>query len=488
MEGAEKPKFGKERGFNEPPALTAPTPPAVEPGKAATAPLPPVDLKAWASDPKNLTPEQLERVTEAAKREGVSLESKLKFLYENQPKGKVFVKPLSTEADPVKPKGTAFELAFGDSIAAQQVRHGVPGTEGPMGGTSLLPTAVVGDSPQKVLRRMQAQDGASVSGKTMFLSTGASNDPSQVELVGNQLDYLKANGVGAVVVPGVGPGVKDSAAVNAKLKALTEARGFTYFAPPADSWQKDGIHPRAAVAFGKLALASIPQATPVSGNGGEDLTADVRKLLTDTLSKAPSSSGGSKIDMSDIEAVLRRSVRRAPSAKLMGTFTASVLKDNPAAAALLDFVARPESGGNYNAVIGNGASTQDLSKMSLGEVMALQKALVAQGRESGAIGRYQIINQTLRGLVSELGLSTSEKFTPELQDRLGFALLERRGYSAWKAGQLSDVQFAHNLALEWAAIPSPKTGLSAYQGVGSNRAGVAMHSVFSTLRDLFPRK
>ena len=47
------------------------------------------------------------------------------------------------------------------------------------------------------------------------------------------------------------------------------------------------------------------------------------------------------------------------------------------------------------------------------------------------------------GLKKEMGLSGMEAFTPELQDRMALRLLARRGFGDWKAGKLSNDDFAN---------------------------------------------
>lgn len=140
--------------------------------------------------------------------------------------------------------GGGLDLGVGDSIAVQQIRHGVAGTEDaqnrgqPIGAG----TAGVGDTPERVLRRITAAPAGSFTGKTVFLSSGASNNPQQAGLVGDQINALKNAGAANIVVPGVGPGVPNAAAVNASIKSVVEDHGATFFQPDV-RWQADGVHP-----------------------------------------------------------------------------------------------------------------------------------------------------------------------------------------------------------------------------------------------------
>lgn len=140
-----------------------------------------------------------------------------------------------------------------------------------------------------------------------------------------------------------------------------------------------------------------------------------------------------------------------------------------------------EAAGNYNAVYGNSKSKRDLSQYTLDEILGMQQRARRRGAASTAIGAYQFIYKTLRGLRNSLGLTGKEKFTPELQDRLADALLEGRGLSAYKAGKLSKRQFALRLSQEWASLPNPNTGRSFYAGDGLNASSAKASQVYAAL-------
>lgn len=155
---------------------------------------------------------------------------------------------------------------------------------------------------------------------------------------------------------------------------------------------------------------------------------------------------------------------------------------DPATDALLDFIAEPESGGNYNAVIGDAHATNDLSGLAISGIYLMQADLLARGRPSSAVGRYQIVRDTLKSILPAAKVSVSERFTPAVQDKLAVALLVRRGYSDWWRGETDDLTFAHQLSLEWAALPDPVNGgKSHYDGVGPNHAGYTLAEVYAAL-------
>lgn len=105
---------------------------------------------------------------------------------------------------------------------------------------------------------------------------------------------------------------------------------------------------------------------------------------------------------------------------------------------MLELIARGESGGNYNATLDNGAWTggpQNLVGMSLNQVRDLQRQMLSNpanrakygdGKGSSALGKYQIVGQTLQGLMEEMGLSGDEMFDEKMQDQMAMRLLNRR--------------------------------------------------------------
>jgi len=215
---------------------------------------------------------------------------------------------------------SGFDQAVGDSIAVQQVNHGVGGAAAPFKSDGLGPvgtTARVGDSPDQVLQRINTLDKAP---PTVFLSSGASNNPDQAGYVGDQIDALKAKGAQNIVVPGVGPGVKNAAAVNASLKSVVEEHGGTFFVPDV-KWQKDGVHPAEVDKVRQQGLqalkASAPGPDPLVSSGVVDPNSD----LAGEINAAPAAGAAIPLDQQqqgaglaplfDIEASMQRTQARA---------------------------------------------------------------------------------------------------------------------------------------------------------------------------------
>jgi len=172
--------------------------------------------------------------------------------------------------------------------------------------------------------------------------------------------------------------------------------------------------------------------------------------------------------------------------RALGRYAASPSSGDPLerwrTSAVLDLVAAPESGGNYNAWYG--AADQQavpLIALSLHAVRALQRQLV-QVNGGSAIGRYQFIAPTLERLVARMGLEGHAHFTPALQDRLAGELLREAGLAAWLNGRLPDAAFARNLARSWAALPRDASNRSRYAGLAGNRATRTWDAVVAALR------
>jgi len=143
---------------------------------------------------------------------------------------------------------------------------------------------------------------------------------------------------------------------------------------------------------------------------------------------------------------------------------------------LLDFIAKHESGGNYNIVWGGinrkHRPPKPLTNMTIGEVLGWQDS-IDRLYQSEAAGKYQIMEDTLRTLYKEAGMTGNSLFDEKGQDQLATALLRRRGLDKYLSGHMSVEEFCNNLAKEWASLPvvsGPKKGKSYYAGDGLNKA------------------
>ena len=146
---------------------------------------------------------------------------------------------------------------------------------------------------------------------------------------------------------------------------------------------------------------------------------------------------------------------------------AEFLGNDASTGLLLSLIRRHEAAGNYNAVFGQPKASRDLSDYSVDQILAQQVAARRRGAPSTAIGGYQFIYKTLRSLKDDMGLSGSERFTPELQDCMAVQLLKRRGWDTFRAGNMSKRQFAFRLSQEWASLPNPTPGAATTLGTAS---------------------
>ncbi len=126
----------------------------------------------------------------------------------------------------------------------------------------------------------------------------------------------------------------------------------------------------------------------------------------------------------------------------------------------------------------NPSGSKPLSEMTIGEVKQLQKQMLANQANSklpsSAVGKYQIISDTLVEQQKKLGLSDDTPFDAATQELFGLSLLEKRDYEAWTEGRISDYQFQRNMAQEWASVADPDTGKSYFdeQPVGTTDAQI----------------
>jgi muramidase (phage lysozyme) len=151
---------------------------------------------------------------------------------------------------------------------------------------------------------------------------------------------------------------------------------------------------------------------------------------------------------------------------------------------ILDTIRRAEAGdvGNaYSKVYGT-RNEYPLEKMTLDQIYTLQGQMRASGSPSTAIGAYQFLQKTLKGLQSQLGLKGDDLFTKDLQDRLALTLLNRRGFGEYSEGRMGKKEFVNSLAMEWAGLPNT-TGKSHYDGDGLNKATVKLRDVLSQLKN-----
>ena len=163
-----------------------------------------------------------------------------------------------------------------------------------------------------------------------------------------------------------------------------------------------------------------------------------------------------------------------------------------------DFNAK--NGSKYTAHRGEEiADGKKLSDLTVGEVMQMQK-----NGELNAAGHYQITKDAMIDAVRLSGISTDEKFSPEIQDKLfEDGLLKKAGagklydYITGKSDDIDKAMLA--TAQEWAAFPVPhnmhitdekfgdrdlKAGDSYYEGVKGNHSNMSLEDAKAAIEEM----
>lgn len=207
------------------------------------------------------------------------------------------------------------------------------------------------------------------------------------------------------------------------------------------------------------AVRAFKQENNISGDGLSISAAEIKQLATakPAVTPLPTTTGAAELGDLSQDSVTQGKV-----------------------GAVLDLIAKPESGGRYDAVY-PGKRRPQILDMTIDELI---QDMRARGRDSGssASGRYQYIRKTLQGVTRQMGLDTATtKFTPEVQDKIAiYHLRSGHGLDKWLAGRMSDTDFLNKLAGTWAGIPK-STGGSAYAGVLDNKAGMSTGGALASL-------
>ncbi len=142
--------------------------------------------------------------------------------------------------------------------------------------------------------------------------------------------------------------------------------------------------------------------------------------------------------------------------------------------------------GNYNSVNlgqkgGYKASTRNLTDMTVAQILSAQRA-----KQFNAAGKYQTINSTLQEAVDKGVVSSAEKFTAEVQERIFKQYLvaikrpEIKGFiTGSNKATLNDALLGS--AKEFASVANPSTGKSYYAGQGNNKASISAEKMTESL-------
>lgn len=164
------------------------------------------------------------------------------------------------------------------------------------------------------------------------------------------------------------------------------------------------------------------------------------------------------------------------------------------AAPLMAFIRKTETGFDdaraYDTMYAHKKITPPLTQMSLGQAIKAGPSWT-KAHKSSAAGAYQFMNATLKDLRNSLSLGDDLRLNQQAQDRLGYALLKRRGFEDFLAGRMTLAAFGKALAQEWASFPvlvdtkgahqQIKRGQSYYAGDALNKALVKPEQVEAIL-------
>jgi len=159
---------------------------------------------------------------------------------------------------------------------------------------------------------------------------------------------------------------------------------------------------------------------------------------------------------------------------------------------LLGLISGHEGGpglAGYDATYGFGKyappGSKAVTEMTVGEVKALQQAMLRRGSPSTAIGKYQFLANTLPGLQKTLGVPDSAVMSPALQDAMVRPLLGSVGYQRFLADKKTEAEFQRKLAGRFRSLAAGPDDLAYRSNLA--RPGVRAQVPSSAVRDALAR-
>lgn len=201
-------------------------------------------------------------------------------------------------------------------------------------------------------------------------------------------------------------------------------------------------------------IAQVTPPPPVSNTpkagGNEDLLGSLRKFINGGSNQNTGAGGGGSMVSGPPIASLDEGMHEDFAPKGGADFA--------------QFLGAKESGNSYTKLVGGREDSSIMNKT----VNQLKNEYGGQF----AMGRYQIQMRTGAEILRRNGLDPATfVFNKEGQDQIYQMLLVHRGLNDFLSGKISDEQFAHNLSMEWAALPKDASGRGYYDGDSSgNRA------------------
>lgn len=148
-------------------------------------------------------------------------------------------------------------------------------------------------------------------------------------------------------------------------------------------------------------------------------------------------------------------------------------------------IAKAEAGSKGYDAVQYGAVIRPAKRPTEMSIQEIYDWIAATPGQPHAIGLYQFIPPTLKRLVTKIGASPYQLFTPQLQDQLGDVLLVEAGLNAFNRGDMERHTFMHNLAKIWAGLPT-SSGQSYYHGYAGNKATMTWAYFDREMGRIFP--
>lgn len=256
-------------------------------------------------------------------------------------------------------------------------------------------------------------------------------------------------------------------------------------------WDKTKEVAGAALTGAKdMAGAAVDRARETLSKGGELLVSAASSAIPNTVKRAANAGveAGAQAKAGYDTARGSEPKARAPETPLQEAA-------RHAGASLGNLIAKGEGDyGSFNRGVAGDAkgAKMNFANMTIDEVMAAQSLPKGDANRLFAVGKYQVIPSTMKGAATTMGLSGSEKLTPELQERIFSEYLigqKRPQIDSFIRGEHDNLNSAVSAgAREWASIADPKTGKSFYAGTGNNKASLSAEVFGSSLtgaRDQF---
>lgn len=150
--------------------------------------------------------------------------------------------------------------------------------------------------------------------------------------------------------------------------------------------------------------------------------------------------------------------------------------NSKASAAMLDAIAATESGkAGYDTVLGNGKygmPSKPVSTMSLDEAFRFGRTVKARHGSSSALGRYQIVGNTMRAAQKALGIGGDATFDGPMQDRMARWIARNQGLGAWEGLKGNGAKMAAARAALAAGGASDAPVGAPVAGISPNLGGV----------------